>query len=73
MADQEKVKDVEVKKPKISKPTIKKPKVIKPKYDTKKYPLIVDVPIGDKIVKKGTLYPLTKEGAKYFKSKFYIK
>lgn len=52
-------------------PKAVKPKVTKPK--TEKYLLIEDVLIGDKLVKKGTMYPLTVEGAKYFKSKFYIK
>lgn len=59
---------------------VKKAKEIKPKSAPKKptvkkvlYPLIQDVKIGDDIVKKGTKYPLTEKGAKYFKSKFYIK
>lgn len=73
MAKKKKVEDIDVQGAEVVKPKINKPKVVKPKYDTKKYPLIVDVPIGDKIVKKGTLYPLTEKGAKYFKSKFYIK
>ncbi|AKG94194.1 hypothetical protein AVT43_gp20 [Polaribacter phage P12002L] len=67
MADEKKVNDEKVK------PQVKKPKVIKPKHNTKKYELLEDVQVGDKLVKKGTKYPLTVEGAKYFKSKFYIK
>lgn len=67
MADEKKVIDEKVK------PQVKKPKVIKPKIKTEKYELLVDVQIGDKLVKKGTKYPLTDKGAKHFKSKFYIK
>lgn len=72
MAVEKKVDEIEVVEPKIVKP-VKKPKVTKPKYKTSKYVLLVDVKIGDQIVKKGTSYPLTEKGAKYFKSKFYIK
>ena len=67
-----KVEDIKVVEPKIIKPKVK-PKVTKPRYKTKKHELLVDVKIGDKLVKKGTSYPLTEEGSKYFKSKFYIK
>ncbi len=46
----------------------------KPKsIPTKNHVLIEDVPIGDKVVKKGTSYPLTEMGRKYFKSQNYIK
>ena len=73
MAEDKKVNDVEVKAEIVKPKQVKKPKVIKPKHKTEKYTLLADVQIGDKLVKKGTSYPLTEKGAKYFKSKFYIK
>lgn len=67
------VKKKKVEQVEVQVTEIEKPKVSKPIHKTKHYELIVDVPIGDTIVKKGTKYPLTDKGAKYFKSKFYIK
>jgi hypothetical protein len=65
-----KVEDIEVQGAEIEKPQIVK---AKPKHKTELYTLIRDVEISGKLVKKGTKYPLTEQGAKYFKSKFYIK
>ena len=66
--------DEQVKEEVVKKPREKKPKVVaKPKHKTTNHTLLVDVQIGDKLVKKSTKYPLTVQGVKYFKSKFYIK
>jgi hypothetical protein len=46
--------------------------VIEPVLIKKKYPLITDVNINNIIYKKGCIFELTKEGAQYFKQKFYI-
>lgn len=46
--------------------------VIKPVLVKKGYPLITDVNINNIIYKKGCIFELTKEGAQYFKQKFYI-
>lgn len=52
---------------------------VKPKAASKKelqskdYVLIRNVNIGGKVHKKGTSYPLTENGRKYFKSLNYIK
>jgi hypothetical protein len=63
----------ETKESKPKKVTLKKVKeVVKPRIPTKKYKLIKDVSIGGVIFKKGSDYPLTKEGKKYFKTQFYI-
>ena len=35
--------------------------------------LLTDVKIGGEVHKKGTKYPLTEKGVKFFKSKYYIK
>jgi len=70
---EEKVNDIKVKEAKIIKPKVSKPIKSKPKFKTEKHKLLVDVTIGDKLVKKGTMYPLTDKGAASFKSKFYIK
>jgi hypothetical protein len=68
-----KVEDKKVISQKVVKPkTVKKPKLV-----TEGHELIVDVPVttenGLEILKKGTVKQLTKEGAKYFKQKNYIK
>lgn len=61
----------------ISKKVVKPKTVRKPKLVTKGYVLDQDVPVttekGLEILKKGTVKQLTKEGAKYFKQKNYIK
>lgn len=46
--------------------------VIKPVLIKKKHILITDVNINNIIYKKGCIFELTKEGAQYFKQKFYI-
>lgn len=68
-----KVEDIDVQVTEVEAPKVIEPKVTKPKFKTEKYELLEDVQIGDKLIKKGTMYPLTVKGAKYFKSKFYIK
>lgn len=59
-----KVKEIEIQEPKVK---------AKPKHKTELYTLIRDIDLSGNIVKKGTNIPLTEQGAKYFKSKFYIK
>ncbi|MFK7947855.1 MAG: hypothetical protein AB8G11_09705 [Saprospiraceae bacterium] len=49
------------------------PKSTKPKIKTEKHELLEDVKLGNRTIKKGEKYPLTEKGAKYFKSKNYIK
>jgi len=64
-----KVEDIEVEITEIEKPKLKE----KLKHKTDLHLLLKDVNVNGTIIKKGTKYPLTVEGAKYFKSKFYIK
>lgn len=69
MENKEEVKEVETSKVvKASKPK----KTSKPKIKKTLCELIKDVRIGDEVVKKGTKYPLTDIGIKYFKRKKYI-
>tara|TARA_R110000782_G_scaffold201962_1_gene290589 strand:+ start:1372 stop:1590 length:219 start_codon:yes stop_codon:yes gene_type:complete len=71
------VEDAYKKKVIKKKPVVKKPVIKKKKISTKRYTLEEDVPVCGKdgivILKKGTEKELTLEGAKYFKSKSYIK
>lgn len=48
-------------------------KAEKAELKTNDHELIRNVTIGDKVYKKGTSYPLTEKGRKYFKSLNYIK
>lgn len=61
---------------KSEKKEVKKPKAVKkidPELVRKDYVLEVDLVIGDKSHKKGDKVALTEKGAKFFKSKNYIK
>lgn len=70
---EKKVNDKDFDLSKDVKPKAIKPKTSNSKFKKEKHELLMDVQIGDELVKKGTMYPLTDEGVKYFKSKFYIK
>tara|TARA_R110002167_G_scaffold14373_6_gene58441 strand:+ start:373 stop:591 length:219 start_codon:yes stop_codon:yes gene_type:complete len=71
------VENIYKKKVTKKKPVVKKPVIKKRKTLTKKYTLEEDVTVCGKdgivIFKKGTQKELTIEGARYFKSKSYIK